>query len=77
MTPQVLEGSWEEITRHADALKGRQVRLIVLTEAPAPNKAVSAGEPAWPAGFLEHTFGSLADEPLERLPQGEMDKREP
>lgn len=30
MTTQVLEGTWEEITRHAEDLVGRNVRLIVL-----------------------------------------------
>lgn len=30
MTPQVLEGTWEEIVAHADELKGCQVRLVVM-----------------------------------------------
>lgn len=47
MLDQVLEGTWEEITAHADELAGKRVRLIVLEEAPAmasnaprPNEAM-------------------------------------
>jgi hypothetical protein len=35
----ILEGTWEELAAHADAFKGRRLRLIVLpeeTEAIAP-----------------------------------------
>ncbi|MBV9850853.1 MAG: hypothetical protein JO250_14365 [Armatimonadetes bacterium] len=33
----VLEGTWEEVARHAPELAGRRVRLTVLEEAaPAP-----------------------------------------
>jgi len=32
MTTQVLEGTWEEITRHAKNLVGRKVRLLVLED---------------------------------------------
>lgn len=30
----------------------------------------------WPAGFFEETYGALAADPLERLPQPEVDARE-
>lgn len=30
----------------------------------------------WPVGFFEETYGSLADDPIERLPQGELEVRE-
>jgi hypothetical protein len=32
MATQVLEGTWEEITRHAQEFVGRKVRIIVLDE---------------------------------------------
>ena len=32
MTTQVLEGTWEEITRHAKEFVGRKVRLIILED---------------------------------------------
>ncbi len=40
MTTQVLEGTWEEITRHAENLVGRKVRLLVLEDEvlPKPNQ---------------------------------------
>lgn len=31
----------------------------------------------WPPGFFEETFGSFRDDPLERLPQGDYEVREP
>lgn len=47
MLEEVLEGTWEEITQHADELAGKRVRLIVLEEAreealaaPRPNEAM-------------------------------------
>jgi hypothetical protein len=30
----------------------------------------------WPEGFLERTYGSFADDPLERPPQGEYEERD-
>ncbi len=30
----------------------------------------------WPAGYFERTAGSLADDPIERPPQGEYEERE-
>ncbi len=32
MATQVLEGTWEEITRHAKDFVGRKVRIIVLDD---------------------------------------------
>ncbi len=42
MTPQILEGSWEDILRHGDELAGRWVRLTVLPEQEqaAPNEGM-------------------------------------
>lgn len=40
MTTQVLEGTWEEITRHAKDLTGRKVRVTILEDktSPKPNE---------------------------------------
>ena len=40
MATQVLEGTWEEITRHAKSFVGRKVRITVLDEefSPKPNR---------------------------------------
>jgi hypothetical protein len=39
MATQILEGTWEEITRHAKDFVGRKVRITVLEDevSPAPN----------------------------------------
>ncbi len=47
METQVLEGTWEEITRQASRFAGRKVRVTILedepTEKPKPNeKALAA-----------------------------------
>jgi hypothetical protein len=42
MATQVLEGTWEEITRHAKDFVGRKVRITVLDEenGTKPNRAM-------------------------------------
>ena len=39
MATQVLEGTWEEITRHAKEFVGRKVRITILEDevSPKPN----------------------------------------
>ncbi len=32
---------------------------------------------AWPPGYFDRTPGSLADDPMERPPQGEYETRDP
>jgi hypothetical protein len=32
--------------------------------------------PGWPPGFFERTYGSLADDPIERPPQGDYEVRD-
>jgi hypothetical protein len=34
MATQVLEGTWEEITKHAQSLVGKKVRVTVLEDEP-------------------------------------------
>ncbi len=34
MATQVLEGTWEEITKHAKSLVGKKVRLTVIEDEP-------------------------------------------
>lgn len=39
MITNVLEGTWEEITRHADELRGHKVRVTILdSNVPQPNR---------------------------------------
>ncbi|MDQ3063072.1 MAG: hypothetical protein M3R14_09460 [Acidobacteriota bacterium] len=44
MATQVLEGTWEEITKHAKSLVGRKVRLTILDEEPMPKSNEKALE---------------------------------
>lgn len=42
MATQILEGTWEEITKHAKSLVGKKVRLTVLEDEtqPKPNEGM-------------------------------------
>lgn len=45
MRPQTLEGTWEEVARHAPELAGLRVRLIVLdSTSPPPMLDVALAE---------------------------------
>ena len=55
--------------------------LVVLQPVPLDDpkaSSTSASDPeyGWPVGFFEETYGSLAADPIERLPQGELERRE-
>ena len=51
---------------------GRHKVVVLVTELPQ----VVRDERGWPLGFFEETYGSLADDPLARLDQGELQERE-
>jgi hypothetical protein len=46
---------------------------IAIQQTPAPEETDELG---WPIGFFEETYGSLADDPIERPPQGELEVRD-
>lgn len=50
---------------------------VTLVAQPVPQAKHSPEELGWPPGFFEETYGSLRDEPLNRLPQGDFEEREP
>ena len=50
------------------------VSVRLLVEAISP--PLTASRQAWPTGFFERTYGSLSNDPLQRLPQGEYQVRE-
>ena len=61
-----------------DALRDKELEVLVVLQ---PVGAAAEGETAtdghgWPLGFLDDTYGSLADDPLERLPQGTLESRD-
>ena len=61
-------------------LHDRRVEVIILpldqAEEPQPQDASEpVDEYGWPIGFFEATAGCLADDPIERAPQGEYEVR--
>ncbi len=48
--------------------------VVVVQPLLSPNNA--DGGAGWPAGFFEETYGSFADEPLERGDQGLVEVRD-
>jgi prevent-host-death family protein len=63
---EVSEDTAIAITRH-----GEPVAVLV---SPAVYEGIQGMEPSqeWPAGYFEETYGALAEDPLERPPQGEI-----
>lgn len=59
-------------------LRNRNVEIIILPldEKAENGDAVELDENGYPIGFFEETAGSLADDPIERAPQGEFEIRE-
>lgn len=43
MATQILEGTWEEITKHAQSLVGKKVRLTVLDDEAQPKSQPNEG----------------------------------
>lgn len=58
-------------------LRHKRVEVILLSlddmETARPDSAVDAN--GWPLDFFERTAGCLADDPVERAPQGEYEQR--
>jgi hypothetical protein len=55
----------------------KEMEVVVIyqqIEPLAPSKIPE--ELGWPPGFFEQTAGSLADDPIQRYPQGEYEARE-
>ena len=62
-------------------LRGTDVEVMLVVQPvsarePLPLTASTPEDLGWPTGFFERTFGSLRDDPVERLPQGEYEERE-
>jgi hypothetical protein len=50
--------------------------VVIYQQVEASTPAKTPQELGWPPGFFEQTAGSLADDPIQRYPQGEYDTRE-
>ncbi|EDN69896.1 conserved hypothetical protein [Beggiatoa sp. PS] len=66
----------------SDLPMGARVEIIALIDALPPVEikqyAITDNKPSteWPPDFFEKTAGCLADDPIERAPQGEYEIRE-
>lgn len=76
MFEQVLEGTWEEVSQHADEFVGKQVRLTVLEDKPAvrPNEKMMEAmrQVAEIQANMPFTSGKDTLEILRRARAGEM-----
>ena len=78
MATQVLEGTWEEITKHAKSLVGRKVRVTILDDEPAakpkPNEKALAviRKVAERQKNMRETGGESSVDIIRRARAGEM-----
>jgi hypothetical protein len=71
---------YEQVEKLAQQLSpGEKMRLIEMLTRSLDREYVALlpKAPGYPPGFIEHTYGSLADDPIERPPQGEFEERDP
>ncbi|MBD2492444.1 hypothetical protein [Aulosira sp. FACHB-615] len=55
----------------------KEMEVVVIYQQIEPSATPKTPEElGWPPGFFERTAGSLADDPIQRYPQGEYDTRE-
>lgn len=54
-------------------MSDRDLEVLVVVQ---PLETEAADELGWPIGYFEETYGSLADDPIERGPQGEHEIRD-
>lgn len=71
--------TYEQVAPLADELTPEdKVRLFehLRLELERDYLAHQPEAPGWPPGFFERTYGSLADDPIERPPQGDFEVRD-
>jgi len=61
-----------------DTLLSQDLEVLVVMQPVilVPEQEEKMDEHGWPIGFFEATYGSLADDPIWRLPQRELEIRE-
>ncbi|WP_016951730.1 DUF2281 domain-containing protein [Anabaena sp. PCC 7108] len=70
LTPQ----QQEEVLNFIEFLQFKSQKHDIDIKSQPPQK--SPEELGWPPGFFEETAGCLADDPIQRYPQGEYEERE-
>ena len=74
-TATVGEDGTVTIDDPVDASPGRHRIVLVIDEQVAGPESEAHEGSAWPLGYFEQTFGTLANDPLTREPQGEYEER--
>lgn len=64
----------EEVLNFIQFLQFKSQKHDIDIKVQSPQK--SPEELGWPSGFFEETAGCLADDPIQRYPQGEYEERE-
>ena len=64
----------EEVLNFIEFLQFKSQKHDIDTKVQSSQK--SPEELGWPSGFFEETAGCLADDPIQRYPQGEYEERE-
>jgi hypothetical protein len=65
--PKVIEGTWDEVLRHAGELAGHRVRVVVLDEPPAMDHPAMDQSPAAVQAWVERLRARAARQPEIRL----------
>jgi hypothetical protein len=55
----ILEGTWDELAVHADALRGKRLRLTIISNTTPVDEANEAVQPRNLAEFLGDFIGSV------------------
>jgi hypothetical protein len=59
-------------------MQDKEVEVMVIYQSLEIATATKTPEDlGWTSGFFEQTAGCLADDPIQRYPQGEFEEREP
>lgn len=53
----------------------QRYHLVIVVAPEADAQSPEATPAAWPAGFIESTYGSIQDDSFVRQPQGEYEQR--
>lgn len=63
MEPTTIEGTWEEVSRRAEELAGRRVRVIVLDAAPPESSRARQADADAASPATNPVMGMFSDAP--------------
>ena len=74
--PAVFDSGVFRPLEPVDLAEGTRAEVTPLPQPKPSSPDTAVGLATWPPDYFEQTAGALADEKLERSPQGELNKRE-